>query len=650
MPTLMALRAIVRGWFEAWRPWLTPWPRGVAHAAIAIGIVALMAWGLVEGLALRRWTWEFTQPFRFASDINRGYEYGRRALREGFVDLYDRTYAETTAQDRRNELNYSPLRLATMTWYAWVVSDDWPEAERWQRYPYAFSAPVLNVNTAMELAAAVGMAGLVLVWVRRGAAPRATAAGGGRLAAAREMIGGFRGWASALIAAALVWFNPASLVNAHGWPLWDIWVAPFFIWAALAASLQAWVTAGLIIGVGAMFKGQQLLVAPLFPLLAVCMGRPIAALRWLAGLALGLAVSVSPWLLATPFQPVVEQGAQRATTRSADLPLINRSAVGWVASVAGLFVSLALLKALPRRAWVFAAQCVITAVAAMALIVLALTWADGWMLALPLAALLALSWAARGVGTSGAVVAAAIALALFTCVPIFGASVGWLKVGLLNGTQRWPQLYIANAYNIPALLDHQFGFNNGDDLHAAVFHLPAWLGADEQGVGRPVTLKALLSSVYFTTLALCACGAARWWRRGDRRVLVAMMAPWLLLFTIMPQMHERYLLFAATLTAALVAVRWPYLLLCLLLSWLSTCMTANTMLNAMRGHVRGWPVEADVDWRTLQAWRQAVQSIFPGAAYATIACSIVLLCDALGLGGRRGRSARAADAPASSPP
>ena len=56
------------------------------------------------------------------------------------------------------------------------------------------------------------------------------------------------------------------LVSAHAWPGWDSWVIPFFVYALLLVSLDWWFCAGVVLALGALCKGQQLLVAPLFML------------------------------------------------------------------------------------------------------------------------------------------------------------------------------------------------------------------------------------------------------------------------------------------------------------------------------------------------------------------------------------------------
>jgi hypothetical protein len=568
---------------EQWRDgvtaWLSPWPVGVVRVAIVLAMLGLFAVAIERGEAARRWTWDYTESFRFASDIDRGYRYGRRALHEGYVDLYSRQYAATTALGKPNELNYAPMRLATMTWYAWMIHDAYPEQTRWQRKPYEFTQPVLRVNMAMELAASMGAFVLVVIWVRRahsgGDLPVST-----RWTWLREMVLPFRGWFTATIAAALVWFNPASWVNAHGWPLWDIWIVPFFLWALVCISLDRWLLAGVIIGIGAMFKGQQMLVAPLFVMVALFMGRPGAAGRWIAGLLLGLGAVLWPWMLTHRFEPQMVEGAQQATMRDPDAPFWNLAAIAWVGGVAAALLALTIISRVRR-------------------------WRVGR--AMP------------------ACLAGGTALALFACMPLFDTDLGWLRVGLLRGTEVFPTLFVANAYNIPALLVHQFGFHARNDLNREMFQI----------AGLPITLKQLTAAIYFVTLVLCAWGAARHWRRNDPRTLVALIAPWLLMFAIVTQMHERYLLFTAAMSAVLIAVRWPYVFMCLLLSFLAMCMTADTMLGAARGHLRGWPGAGEVDREQMQSLLNAVRVIFPGAAWAVVACCIVMLVDALGLGAVR---------------
>ena len=58
------------------------------------------------------------------------------------------------------------------------------------------------------------------------------------------------------------------ILDAHGWPQWDVWILPFYLFAALVALKNRWFWCGCLLALGAMFKGQLLFVVPFFVLLA----------------------------------------------------------------------------------------------------------------------------------------------------------------------------------------------------------------------------------------------------------------------------------------------------------------------------------------------------------------------------------------------
>jgi hypothetical protein len=110
-------------------------------------------------------------------------------------------------------LDYAPLRLGAMTFWAWVNSHRFPGVNRYQE-SYEFTKPILYFNLGIEILMGVGLFLLARHWVRRS---NPDAPFGGEL----------HGLAAALFA----WVNPALVLSAHCWPTWDIWVAAFFIWA-----------------------------------------------------------------------------------------------------------------------------------------------------------------------------------------------------------------------------------------------------------------------------------------------------------------------------------------------------------------------------------------------------------------------------------
>lgn len=120
------------------------------------------------------------------------------------------------------------------------------------------------------------------------------------VALARLLPRPFRGPACGMIAATLVWLNPASILDSFGWPQWDVWIPPFFLLAAVLISVDWWLTAGLVLGVGVMFKGQLLFISPILilcPLLAGWLGR---FTRIATGMAIGMAAVLWPWLTRAP--------------------------------------------------------------------------------------------------------------------------------------------------------------------------------------------------------------------------------------------------------------------------------------------------------------------------------------------------------------
>ena len=97
----------------------------------------------------------------------------------------------------------------------------------------------------------------------------------------------YRSVMCALVAATMAWLNPGSLLDSFGWPQWDCWLPPFFLVAAILVTLDWWIAAGLLLGVGCMFKGQLLFVSPVLILCPLLAGWPGRFLRIVAGLAAG---------------------------------------------------------------------------------------------------------------------------------------------------------------------------------------------------------------------------------------------------------------------------------------------------------------------------------------------------------------------------
>ncbi|MBA2270597.1 MAG: hypothetical protein H0W20_08380 [Chthoniobacterales bacterium] len=268
-----------------------------------------MAVLLLGGVQLRSWTWQQTERVRFEWDIRNGFYWGERTLKQGervtgtslatasrweswriwaagYLTLYDALELESANRDYG--LDYPPLRLMAMSLWAKSVRAAHPEAQIAKAEEYG--QPLLRFNLLCEGLAALGMFLLVRHWVKRDS---------GRTVPlfARGVSAEWHGWTRGFLAAAFVWLNPAIILTSHAWPQWDVWIVPFYLFAALFASTQRWFWCGCLLAIGGMLKGQLFIVAPFFILWPIFQQRPDAALRVVCGFAVALAAILSPWLL-----------------------------------------------------------------------------------------------------------------------------------------------------------------------------------------------------------------------------------------------------------------------------------------------------------------------------------------------------------------
>ena len=469
--------------------------RFARRVALAVLIISL----LLGGVQLRRWTWAETRHVRFQHDIVNAFYWGSETLAEarrlspdeasanswtafarGYFALYDRVKRKAYENDYR--LDYPPLRLLVMSIWARQVRNDFPGVD--DGHPKHLK-PLLNANLACELISAVAIFLLVRLWVHR-----ASGATGSRFL--HRVPAESRAWICGLAAASVAWLEPSMILDTHGWPQWDVWILPFYLFAALAASTKRWFLCGCLLAAGAMLKGQLLLVAPFFVLWPLWQKRWTRALRLLAGFASTTALVVSPWLLRTPTALIV------------------------VALVGGVSC-LTFFGRKFRHAW---------------------PWVAG-MIAL------------------GAFVAGALA----------GGSFAWLQIGFLYGSEHYPYLFIRSCYNLPFLLD-RLGWSLKHSLWSYEF------GSRYIAV----TPQWMLRLAYLGGLALCSLGAARHSRNRDPRLLIAIAAPWLLMFALLGQMHERYLMWGAVVSAVALGVSLRLSAVHFIISAMSTAMIVHVML------------------------------------------------------------------------
>jgi len=450
------------------------------------------------GIQLRRWIGGSTRHVRYQHDIVNAFYWGSETMKEarrlspdenstnslqgfsrGYLALYDRVKRE--ASDNDYGLDYPPLRLLVMAVWAKQVRSEFPGVD--DGHPKLVN-PLLKINLLCELLSALGIFFLVrLCLLRSGATESPWIPSLSR----RQ-----RALICALAAASVAWLEPSMILDAHGWPQWDVWILPFYLFAALAALKNRWLLCGCLLAAGAMFKGQLLFVAPFFVLWPLWQKRWNRVLRVLAGFTATAAGVASPWVLRTP--------------------------VAWIAvvTVAGLSSLFLLHRTLPHRgAWIS--------------------------------------------GVTGC--------ATFVIGAFAGGSFAWLQVGFLYGSEHYPYLVISSCYNLPTLLS-KVGWSLKDPFWSA--QLGSW--------HFDLTLQWTLRLLYLGALTACAYGAARQVRDRDPRVLIAITAPWLLMFALLGQMHERYLVWGAVVTAVAFGVSFRLSIIHFIISAASTAMIAHVML------------------------------------------------------------------------
>ena len=513
----------------------------------------LIAALFLGGIQLRRWIGESTRHVRYQHDIVNAFYWGSETMKEarrlasdeasansftgfgrGYLALYDRV--KHKAYDKDYGLDYPPLRLLVMAIWARQVRNQFPGVD--DGHPKLVN-PLLKINLLCELLSAVAIFLLVRLCLERQS--RTTQSDWLRGLAPQH-----RAWICGLAAASAVWFEPSMILDAHGWPQWDVWILPFYLFAAFAALKNRWFLCGCLLATGAMFKGQLLFVTPFFvfwPLLQKSWNR---ALRVLAGFTATAALIASPWLLRTP--------------------------AAWVALVAvtGFGSLLLLQRELPYR------------------------WA----------------WIS---GIAGC--------AVFVIGGATGGSFAWLQVGFLYGSEHYPYLVISSCYNLPSLLS-KLGWSLKDPFWSVHFG----------SVDFHMTLQWTLRLLYLGALAVCAHGAARQVRDRDPRVLIAITAPWLLMFALLGQMHERYLVWGAVVSAVALGVSLRLSIIHFIISAASTAMIVHVMLIDKKLEPTLWTIDL-------------LKHVRSYASVLVLACVAVYLWNTLPMPAFQRRTTRPARAP-----
>jgi hypothetical protein len=224
-----------------------------------------------------------------------------------------------------------------------------------------------------------------------------------------------------------------------------------------------------------------------------------------------------------------------------------------------------------------------------------------------------------------------IAGALLTCTPVFNTSDGWFHYGFQYGTYHYEKMASGDNNNLAELLQKEWSW---DDLMAPAITLPkgdvsdsiaSFIVSIDPGLkyrelknadgGIDLPLKYLLVSVWIVSLILCSIAMSVHDRNRSPRFLIAIATPWIVFFAVMTQMHQRYLLWGASLSAATVAISPGYAVLNIFLSLVAMSQEMQSMFS--EGHYGNNPVQ-----HFIQQWH-------PGVAWAVLLTAGIFLYTSL---------------------
>src|SRR5438874_9482253 len=193
-------------------------------------VALLVATIFVAGIQLRRWIGDTTRHVRYQHDIVNGFYWGSEVLAEarrlspdeasadswtafwhGYFALYDRV--EDEAYENDYGLDYPPLRLLVMSIWAKHVRNEFHEVDDGHS---KLINHMLKFNVVFELLSAVAIFLLVRFCVRRSSRVTRSRFLGALPVKDRASI-------CALAAASVAWLEPSMILDAHGWPQWDVW-------------------------------------------------------------------------------------------------------------------------------------------------------------------------------------------------------------------------------------------------------------------------------------------------------------------------------------------------------------------------------------------------------------------------------------------
>jgi hypothetical protein len=414
----------------------------------------------------------------------------------------------------------------------------------------------------------------------------------------------FRAPMCALVAATLAWLNPASILDSFGWMQWDSWLPPFFLLAAILATLDAWVAAGLVLGVGCMFKGQLLFVTPVLLLCPLLAGWPGRFMRIAVGTAAGAGLILWPWLVTNG---QAEKWIFFAVSTAAFFCVLSafrgflwrQGREGWKQLSTGW-------DPLLRQATLAGAALLVVGVVYLLLLLVTHHGTPLPSALLALGIVLVPWFLSRRL--IGAWLLLAFAASMWLVYFQVGGSSSWWDVGFLYGTQKHGvmQLGAASLSNLSSILHERYDWQ----LHDVVttFKRPIF-GMTELDV------QSFCAVIFIVTVLLCTVAAAVHMRRKDPRFLIALVAPWVLFTTLLTQMTARYTLLPAVVGSLLIGVSAEMSLLPFLQTVLACVMLGNQMLDV---NSSGAPVALSITHPT-----------YPDLGWLMVLLAAVFLCSAL---------------------
>lgn len=191
-------------------------------------------------------------------------------------------------------------------------------------------------------------------------------------------------------------------------------------------------------------------------------------------------------------------------------------------------------------------------------------------------------------------------MGLWTGALLFKGSFAWLQAGFLLGTDHHQNLASGAVYNLGAILQRTYGWALKEEVQ--------WSGQ---------SMQTTLRWIYGALTLLIGIAAAMQAHRKSPRLLVAVVAQWVVMYAVLGQMHERYLMYGAAFAATLVAVSFGMTLMHLLLTAISAAGMWHTM---ERGIPDGWYLPEVGRW---------IYPMLPGAGWMVLLIAAFFIVYAL---------------------